>query len=209
MHDTLVKVFGNLTQRSATPEEKMYWVHLLGLMHRYCLYSTASEDSSLSFLIRDCPEMAEVYETTVTPPLESSRIVKAYIDKIGRLPTFKYAYVTHLYQFVCVNYHVDKAGSDEHLNRISAATLEESWTELLRANELGVGMWYQLSNTIATNSVILLTWKDYPFNEPLLLSILTNSDFFESLGRLILFPMSIGGETIGSKCLISSLGLSH
>ncbi|CAE6397122.1 hypothetical protein ACGC1H_003109 [Rhizoctonia solani] len=200
MHDTLVKVFGNFTRRSETSKERTYWIHLLEVMRRYSVYSEASEDSSLSFLLRDCPQFAETSETSVTTPVESARVVKAYIDKIGRLPTFKYAYVTRLYGFACANYHVDAARSNEHLTNICAASLEEYWAELLRANRLDVGQWYQLSNTIAATSTMLLTWRNHPVNESLLLSILTHVDFFELLGRMILFPMSIDGETFGSKC---------
>ncbi|CAE6492860.1 unnamed protein product [Rhizoctonia solani] len=199
MHGTLVKAFGNFTHRRETPEEKTHWIHLLQLMLRYVICSKRSEDITLARLLRDCPGFADRYETTVTMPLDCDRIVKAYSDKMGKLPTFVYAYVVRLYEFVCVNYHVNAARSNEHLNTICASTLEESWAELLRANLLSAGQWYQFTNTIVTNSKLLMTSANHQVNKPILLSILTKEDLFDFLGRLFLFPMSVEGESIGSR----------
>ncbi|CAE6434043.1 unnamed protein product [Rhizoctonia solani] len=197
MHNTLVRSWGTSTDKFGTPGERNRWIHLLELAHRYSLCADQYEDATLAYLLKDCPQFAEMtYETTATDTDDSSQMVAAYLEKMKRLPILKWAYISRLYGYVCANFHLDGPRYEENLVLITSATLEEAWGEMLKAHEMNFIQWKIFVDTVINNSVTLPMTQRQPSRAPLYLSVLTNDNLFELLGRLVLFPLSPGGKLI-------------
>ncbi|CAE6339999.1 unnamed protein product [Rhizoctonia solani] len=198
MHNTLVTCWGTSMDRRGTPAEMDRWVHFLELTHRYSLCADKYEDATLCYLLNNCPQFAGItYETTATDTDDSAQIVAAYLEKMKQLPILKWAYVSRLCGYVCANFHLDQPRYEDNLTLIASATLEEAWGEMLKAHEMNLIEWMLFVDTISNNSVTLPSMTEpQPSRAPLYLSVLTNDNLFELLGRVFMFPLLPEGRFI-------------